>query len=370
MSARLRLCFYGWSSHIHVRRWVEAFVERGHDVSVISVGKDTMPIQGARVVPLRSRRHNFVLQSLEFRALLKWLRPDVVHAHWAPLGYLPAICGTRPLVVSAWGSDVYMRHEADAESVAMLTTGLQAADLVTCDSKDLAREITTLGVAPGNVRVVQWGVDLSLFAPDPAGAAALRTSLGIPDNALVLFSPRHFAPIYDIESIVRAIPLVRRTQPNVVFILKDYRGTAEYRQHLRELATSLGVDDVVRWVFEVGYGELPAYYSLAAATISVPVTDATPMSVLEAAACGSVPIVSDLPSLREWITPGHNGFIVPKQDPESLAAAILRLSAGDSTSMREANVRLVRDEADHAAHMAAMEQLYASLASSGRTSAA
>jgi glycosyltransferase involved in cell wall biosynthesis len=51
--------------------------------------------------------------------------------------------------------------------------------------------------------------------------------------------------------------------------------------------------------------------------------DGTPNTLLEAMACGCFPVVGDIESLREWITPGKNGFLVDPADPQGLAEAIL-----------------------------------------------
>ncbi len=51
--------------------------------------------------------------------------------------------------------------------------------------------------------------------------------------------------------------------------------------------------------------------------------DGTPNTLLEAMACGSVPILGDIESLREWIEDGQNGFLVDPHDPQALTKAIL-----------------------------------------------
>jgi len=91
----------------------------------------------------------------------------------------------------------------------------------------------------------------------------------------------------------------------------------------------------------------------------VPSVDATPVSLLEAMACGSPPVVSSLASALEWVEDGTTGLVVAPRDQEALENAILRLI--DSGELREsiaaAAAAKVQTDADHGAHMARMEQL-------------
>jgi hypothetical protein len=63
--------------------------------------------------------------------------------------------------------------------------------------------------------------------------------------------------------------------------------------------------------------------------------DGTPNSLLEAMAAGAIPVCSDLPSIREWIEPGRNGFLAAFSDPLAVADA-LRLALGLSDTERSA----------------------------------
>ena len=64
-------------------------------------------------------------------------------------------------------------------------------------------------------------------------------------------------------------------------------------------------------------------FSAAEVSVSISVHDGTPNSLLEAMACGCFPIAGDIESLREWIVPGKNGFLVEPNKPQSLAEALL-----------------------------------------------
>jgi len=77
-------------------------------------------------------------------------------------------------------------------------------------------------------------------------------------------------------------------------------------------------------------------------------------------ACGCFPVVGDLESLREWITPGVNGLLADPADPEALAQAICQ--ALDSPDLRHRaahiNSKLIAERADFKTVMQKADEFY------------
>jgi glycosyltransferase involved in cell wall biosynthesis len=85
--------------------------------------------------------------------------------------------------------------------------------------------------------------------------------------------------------------------------------------------------------------------------VSVSITDhdGTPNSLLEAMAVGAVPVCGDLPSIREWIESGKNGFLAAFDDPRAVADALrlaLSLSAAERRAIRAENARIIATRAE------------------------
>jgi glycosyltransferase involved in cell wall biosynthesis len=91
--------------------------------------------------------------------------------------------------------------------------------------------------------------------------------------------------------------------------------------------------------------------------------DGTPNTLLEAMACGCFPVVGDIESLREWITPGENGLLVTPDDPRALAGAIVQ--ALETPALRASaaayNQRLVAERAEYKQGMRRVEDFYQEL---------
>ncbi|MDD5297428.1 MAG: glycosyltransferase family 4 protein [Rhodocyclaceae bacterium] len=359
----MRICYFGWADHVHLERWAGYFARTGHDVSVLSQAELGEYPAGVRQFEATIDDRYYRLRLLRLRWLLARLNPDIVHVHWAGFAYpFASVWKNRPLVVSAWGSDIYRVHEFPPSVFRNLDAGLRRADLITCDSEDLVKEIPRLlPHCEGKVTLIQWGVDTDVFHAGARNPGFLR-ELGL-GMGPVIFSARNFTPLYNQDVVVRAFAEVHRVRPDAVLIMKNHRGQESYLASIRELIRSLGLEGAVRILDSLPYERMAELYADADVTVSVPSSDGTPMSLLEGMACGSAPIFSDLPSLREWIVDGENGFLVPPQDADMLARRILALL--DAPSRREEmagrNRALVEARASQHFWMGKMEELYRQL---------
>ena len=176
----------------------------------------------------------------------------------------------------------------------------------------------------------------------------------------VVFSPRSFRSLYNLESVVSAFASVLSQVPNAVLLMKNYNGDADYTHAIKKSIDDLGISESVRILDDIPYERMRDLYRISTVTVSVPLSDSTPMSVLEAMSCGSVPIVSDLPALREWVQDGWNGYLVPPRDAKHLAARIIDVLKHPEIAAEWArrNRKLVEEKANQAAHMGYMTDIY------------
>ena len=79
----------------------------------------------------------------------------------------------------------------------------------------------------------------------------------------------------------------------------------------------------VQFVGRVPHEGMPDLLSQADIYVSTSLYDGTSVSLLEAMASGAFPVVTDIPSNREWIADGDNGFLVPKENENLLAKKIV-----------------------------------------------
>jgi glycosyltransferase involved in cell wall biosynthesis len=373
----LRLCYIANPYSIHTHRWLRHFLAGGHEVHLIPASPEKGEAAPGAIPPgvvyhdvmARSnvRKLRYLVWGWLARRTIHRIRPDLVHAHQvAGPGWLAAAAGYRPLLVTAWGSDLLLGPERSQLQRHLARWVLKHADYVTCVSHGLARAAHALGADPARTEVVPWGVNTGIFYPAPAapsaGEARQRWHF---DRTPVVLSLRPIRPVYNPLEVARAIPLVLERVPTALFVVRSYHPDPAVLESFQAFVEEGGFGPAVRYVGELaGDEDIAGLYRAADVAVSVPSSDGTPQSVLEALACGLVPVLSDIPALRDWVEHEREALFVPPGDTAALAAAIVRLlTEGDlRTRLGRNAVQLIRARADSRNCMRRYEEIYQALA--------
>lgn len=327
-SARpLTLAFLGDPNSIHTRRWIAFFVDRGHRIhllvpsgEIIKPGlDDRVQIHRFTISPrLAVRGLASLVTRRNLRRVLRDADPQILHAHALQrYGWLAHLSGFRPFVISAWGSDVFRASETSWWAQYRSRRALVAAALVTAVSGPLAQAAIHLGAHADRVRIVHFGVDPGRFAPGPV-SSELQGRIGTTGHRVV-FAPRALRPLYRQEVVVTALA---QLPDDVVAIFAEGGQGDDVPERLRTLAAELGVSARLRFVPAIPHEEMPEFYRLADVVVSVPESDAWPVTALEAMASGTPIVLSDLPSAREGLEHVDPSAIVPVGDATATARAI------------------------------------------------
>ena len=362
----LSIAYLADPNSIHTRRWVGWFAVAGHRVTLLV--PDDGPVDPGlptgidveRFVPY-TRRRNQVLGALEARrsigGILRRVRPDVLHAHYLTgHGWHARMSGFHPFAVTLWGSDIldHARHSKRGGIYARITLG--AADLVTGDSQALVDAAVAFGAHPDRTHMVQFGVDTRTFSPAPE-AGALRDRLGL-GGRRVLFSARSIKPLY--RQLVVLEALARLPADVALVMTRHWAQGAELAAVERRIA-DLDLRSRVVIVPTIDHGEMVEFYRMSEAVVSIPASDGTPVTLLEAMACGRPTVASDLPSVREWLGDFDPGVLVPVDDVAGTARAIedvLSRSPERKSELADRGRQIVIDRAGQDVNMTLMEGLY------------
>jgi len=274
----------------------------------------------------RLREAHFVIGA---RLALSLFMPDLLHVHVNArvCPRFKVLDTNLPCVFTAWGhipSDLLAEDYGRAFS---------AVDAFTADSAEVADELrSAVGCAKKPAHIFRWGVDQDRFRR-VAVPRQLRDRLGITDNAKVVFSPRSLRDIYNHESLLGAAPRILREVPNIYFVFTNNHGhrypdAPAYEARLRTLAASLGIEQHIRILPFQSHKDMPAFYSLSAVTVSIPVEDAFPATIFEAMACESPLVVSDL---RDYlgVVDDSNAIRVDPRDCGQIAQGVITLLLDD-----------------------------------------
>lgn len=210
---------------------------------------------------------------------------------------------------------LHRRHLSEVRQIVR-----QSRRLLSC-SHHCAASFRLLGLDP-TIETVYYGIDTDRFSPNGRGIA-LRARLGImPESPVVLYVARMVREM-GLHVLMAAIPQVLREQPDVTFIVVGGRG--ELTREAETLAASHTGRVFV--VADAPFDELPAYYDACdiAVAPSVNARACQGLAIVEAMATGKPVIGARVGGTAEVIAEGETGLLVPPEDAQALAQAIVGL---------------------------------------------
>jgi glycosyltransferase involved in cell wall biosynthesis len=257
---------------------------------------------------------------------------DLVHAHWVVPNALVAapLVGATPLAVGLHGSDVFLAERPLVRH--WVGRALRRTKLLTSCSPELARRIERLGFPPERTRVIPYGVDIRLFAPDPGRRSIWRRLLGIPEAAPLALSVGRMATKKGYHVLLPALDELLRRAPDLHLVLAGGGDRLEEFQHAAER-----FGDRVHLPGPVLHDALPDLYRAADLFVLPAVHDAQgnvdglPNVILEAMASGLPVVASAISGIPLAVDDGATGRLVPEGDGGALVEAVAALIAAPET---------------------------------------
>jgi len=209
-------------------------------------------------------------------------------------------------VVSTWGTDILVTPYKNPAYLLITKYVIKKSDLITSDSKFMSDKIRELGGSKKKIATVPMGIDTSIFN---------STHQEMIKNYGEILSMRTLIKNSNIDIIIKAFSkLVREDKKIRLNITND--GDCELE--LKNLVNQLGINEYVKFYGNVKKEEVAKLLKKSDLYISIPTSDSTSVTLLEAMACGTLPIVSKLPANEEWIKNKKNGYVVNGKDQEEL----------------------------------------------------
>ncbi len=257
-------------------------------------------------------------------------RAEVVHLHsgaWFKGALAARLAGVRRVIYTEHGRE----HDDPPSARRLDRLASRMTTNVVAVSGRLVRYMSdVVGVEARKVRLIANGVDADTFAPG-THSAALRTSLDLPPNALIVGSIGRLEPVKAYDRLIRAVAALNVTgvtRPVACVIW----GEGSERAALTALAESLGAGHLVR---------LPGW-TLAGAeahrTLDLFVlcsrSEGASVSLMESLASGVAPVVMDVGANAELVGPALTGQVVPDGDEAALRHVIGRTLSDDEERRR------------------------------------
>ena len=280
---------------VHVSSYISALSETEKDIYLLS--EEACDFQGVKENFVISFRNlNFFSELKRNRLLINLiskLKPDVIHIHQVNrTAYFVSkvACNLKiPIVLTAWGSDVLLVPKRNFFFKYLVTETLKNANLITADSQDMIEAMKALHPL-GNYKLLQYGID-------PIQAL---------EKEKIVYSNRLHEPLYRIEKVIEYFIQFSTQHPDWKLVIA---GTGSQTEHLKSLVNESNLTLKTSFVGWQKKPENSAWYAKSSIYISIPTSDGTSVSVLEAMSAGCIPVVADLPVSHEWIVSEKNGII-------------------------------------------------------------
>jgi glycosyltransferase involved in cell wall biosynthesis len=327
---------------VHVSSYISALSETDKDIYLLS--EEACDFQGVKenfVISFRSLNPIAVLKSKRLlKQLLVKLKPEVIHIHQVNrAAYFVARIAQKlniRVVTTAWGSDVLLIPKQNAFFKYLVTQTLKNSAIVTADSQDMIQAMKAL-YPQGNYKLLQYGID-------PIQAL---------EKEKIIYSNRLHEPLYRIEKVIEYFSQFSAQHPDWKLVVA---GTGSQTEHLKSLVNESNLSSKTSFVGWQKKPENSAWYAKSSIYISIPTSDGTSVSVLEAMSAGCIPVVADLPVSHEWIVSEKNGIIEKSGENPLLKALEI-----DIETCAKLNSDLIHEKATRAASIKEFVSFYKSL---------
>lgn len=353
----MHICYIGDTKSIHVVKWAQYFARKDYRVSLISDrenkidGVETFDI-GECLSGVYIRYLSATLQIYKKRnaikRILRKIKPDIIHAHYATnYGFLAAISGYRPFILTLHGSDILVDYSRNTLSKFFVNYAIKKADVVTSPSKTITQKVVPLRT--NDVHTVQYGVDTNKFCRSK--------DIIISDKEKTVISTRHLTDKYDVKILINAIPLILDKVPDARFLIVS---EGEKRHCFETEVKKTGYHERVEFLGAIPNEKMPDVLNRASIYVSTSPSDGLSISLLEAMSCGLFPVVTNIPGNREVIHDGINGILFPVGEVGMLAEAIVSVLKNTEmvSSALSRNRAIVEERFSLEKNLAMIEDIY------------
>lgn len=179
-------------------------------------------------------------------------------------------------------------------------------------SESTAAELAESGFDPGGVRIIHNAVDHGVYKPD-AGTARVK------GRVIYLGRVKRYKGI---DFLIRALARIRRTRPEARLVVV---GSGDDLPRLARIARGLGVDDAVEFTGFVDTETKVRLLRESEIMVTPSPKEGWGVTTIEANACGTPVIASDVPGLRDAVRREETGLLFPYGDVDALTASMERL---------------------------------------------
>lgn len=355
----MRICFIGHGQFTHIGTYLDYFKNAGHDVHFVCLapgperGLPTYNVGFGKKYSASKGKWKYPLSMLRAKRLLRRLKPEIVHTHYATSGGLTGlVCGFHPTVLTVHGSDLMVGIKSRIWRP-LLKVIFKHTDCINTVSKDLRDMVLSLGISPDKIEILTPGIDTKRFS-------FVERPIINPSRVLRLVCTRRLESTFDHHTIIEALLLLRKKGGKFQMTLV---GDGSLLKELKQQVKDAGLVNSVNFMGRVDNNNLPEILHKHDVYLSASLWDGTSLCLLEAMATGIFPIVSNIRANSAWIEDGVGGFLHEVGDPEGIVDCIMRYVRNPKMAKQAAdlNRKRVMELGDRKTNMRCLEKTYIQL---------
>jgi L-malate glycosyltransferase len=347
----MKIVYLADAPYVHEQRWITHFAGLGHECHVISFRPAT--IEGASVHHVegfeRLGKARYLLQARRVATSVQSLKPDLVHAfHLTSYGFLGALSGVRPYILSVLGMDIFEAPGHSPFHSWLTRYSLAKATEVTATGLHLATATARYAPRGRPVTLVPYGVDLERFRP------AVRP----PADEVVVGTVARLSPEKGLAYLLEAFAILRSSLPTPLRLRIAGEGPA--RAQLQKQAEHLGIAATTEFVGWVEHEDLPGFLHSLDIFALPSLHESFGVAAAEASAIGLPVVASNTQGLPDVVVDRLTGRLVPPKQPEALAKAMSPLAEDPDLRQRmgAAGRQFIAEHYDWSRNVRQMEHVY------------
>ncbi|WP_022851629.1 glycosyltransferase family 4 protein [Limisalsivibrio acetivorans] len=345
----MKILFVGDASSIHIKKWVDYF-DKKYETIICTFSRENKTdceyvyYLGDREVSVKGGNYHYLKGIPELRRIIIRERPDVLNVHFSySMGLVTSLAniGTGiPMTVVCHGSDILapplpgiMKH--------VNRFVLKRAEYVFAVSRQISVAVRDL-VPSLAVFTGQYGIETEKLMSEK-----------VRDTDII--SNRAYVPNSRIDDILHSLGK-DQFGGKKIFVALPHISDERFDIIQNE---NPGID----FVKYINHGNLLEKLGRTKVYVSATMSDGTSLSLLEAIGSGCFPVVSDIPSNREWIKHGVNGYLFNNYDDFEKYIGLALNDEAFRESAAEYNRKLILERGDYKTQMKKVEDILLSLSS-------
>lgn len=314
----MKIVLLAGADSIHTVKWANGLSKFGHEVHVISQHpslENFDPLIKLHLMPFRGILGYFTMVK-NVRKIINEIKPDIVNAHYASgYGTTARILNFHPLVLSVWGSDIYIFPYKSFFHKWVVKKNLLAADKVASTSFAMAEQIRKVVPEINFIEITPFGVDIAKF----------KNEIYTSKNIITIGTVKTMNYIYGIDILILAFSiLLERFQNKKILKLRLVGGGKLIKDYIK-LAEKLNIIDYVEFIGQIDHANVPNELNKLDIYVALSRSESFGVAVLEAGASGKPVVVSNVGGLPEVVIPNETGLIVNSDNVIEAADAIEKL---------------------------------------------